>query len=89
MSAKIGGGATYEEVHEKWPSITRVQFDVFKNNILDPNTIASRAWGKELQSKNIGPHHLGSNGYQGKELDTCKTHVRWETPRGRYDECSS
>ena len=20
---------------------------------------------------------------------TCNTHVRWETPRGRYDECSS
>ena len=24
-----------------------------------------------------------------KELDTCRSHVRWETPRGRYDECSS
>ena len=23
-----------------------------------------------------------------KVLDTCKSHVRWETPRGRYDECS-
>ena len=22
-------------------------------------------------------------------LDTCRSHVRWETPRGRYDECSS
>ena len=21
--------------------------------------------------------------------DTCRSHVRWETPRGRYDECSS
>ena len=24
-----------------------------------------------------------------KELDMCTSHVRWETPRGRYDECSS
>ena len=24
-----------------------------------------------------------------KVLDTCRSHVRWETPRGRYDECSS
>ena len=24
-----------------------------------------------------------------KGLDTCRSHVRWETPRGRYDECSS
>ena len=22
-------------------------------------------------------------------LNTCNIHVRWETPRGRYDECSS
>ena len=22
-------------------------------------------------------------------LGMCKSHVRWETPRGRYDECSS
>ena len=24
-----------------------------------------------------------------KVLDTCRSHVRLETPRGRYDECSS
>ena len=26
---------------------------------------------------------------QEKVHDTCNSHVRWETPRGRYDECSS
>ena len=34
-------------------------------------------------------HLLSSAMAPEKVLDTCRSHVRWETPRGRYDECSS
>ena len=91
VRAKLDKGATYEEVHEKWHSINRGQFEVFKNNILDPDTIALRAWGKELQSKNIGPQHLGSNGYHGKELVWAKEEIEFakmgiENPLGTYSK---
>ena len=32
---------------------------------------------------------IPGNGARKRLLDTCKSHVLWETPRGRYDECSS
>ena len=32
---------------------------------------------------------IGSSQDLNMVADTCRSHVRWETPRGRYDECSS
>ena len=67
LRAKIDEGVEFEEIHKKWPMITEDLFTIFKDVQQEPATQAMRAWGKDLQSKNVGTHKLRSRGYLGKE----------------------
>lgn len=62
-------GKTFEEVNKSNPTVTEADYDEMKLKC-DPNDIRTKEksdWGKNLQSKNLGVHNLGSGGYRGKD----------------------
>jgi hypothetical protein len=57
----------FKEVHHHFPRMTEEDFKVFLANEADDFTKAQSKWGKDLMEKNIGHHHLGCRGYDGKK----------------------
>ena len=51
-------------------------------------TVPEKVVLQELKSLSRGASKSPATAPE-KVLDKCRSHVRWETPRGRYDECSN
>ena len=51
-------------------------------------TVPEKVLLQELKSLSRGASKSPATAPE-KVLYTCRSHVRWETPRGRYDECNS
>jgi hypothetical protein len=66
-------------------------FKVFLANEAEDFTKAQSKWGKDLTEKNIGHHHLGYHGYDGKKPKWDKEDQAYieqgiENPYDRYED---
>lgn len=55
------------ELKKSYPQIPDADLDIFRAKHSLTSDQAHRDWGRELASKNLGPHNLGSRGYDGKQ----------------------
>jgi hypothetical protein len=81
----------FEEVHRHFLLMTEEDFKVFLVNEADNFTKAQSKWGKDLAKKNIGHHHLGCRGYDGKKPKWDKEDQAYieqgiENPYDRYED---
>jgi hypothetical protein len=81
----------FEEVHCHFPWMTEEDFKVFLANEADDFTKTQSKWGKDLAEKNIGHHHLGCRGYDGKKPKWDKEDQAYiekgiENPYDRYED---
>jgi uncharacterized protein YfbU (UPF0304 family) len=63
----ISEGDGFEEIHRHFPRVTEEDLKVFLANEELEATKTLQAWGKKMREQNIGNHHLGCHGYDGKE----------------------
>ena len=66
MKAKINDGEPYSKIVKDNPTITVEHFQIFKAACVAEATKKESKYLKGLQQRNIGCHHLGSRGYDGK-----------------------
>jgi hypothetical protein len=81
----------FEEVHRHFQRMMQEDYKVFLANEDDDFTKAQSKWGKDLAEKNIGHHHLGCCGYDGKKPKWDKedqTYIEQgiENPYDRYED---
>jgi hypothetical protein len=62
----IDEGKSFEEVN-KQERVDEEDFRIFKGKCRLAVTQEKSQWGKDMRALNIGNHHLGSGGYDGKE----------------------
>ena len=62
----------YSEIVKDNPTITEEQFQIFKEACEAEAAKEKSKYTKGLQKRNIGTHHLGSRGYDGKRSKWAK-----------------
>ena len=60
-------GDSYQKIKEKNPSISEVDYLVYKIKCESSATSESSQWGKEMRELNLGEHKLGPGGYRVAE----------------------
>ena len=57
----------FSVVHAKWPTISEEDWNTFKSLNESPTVISHSTWGKDMRSKTLSNHTLGSRGFVGKK----------------------
>ena len=58
----------YSVIKDKWPTISEDDWNIFKiKNQENPVVQSQSTWGKDMRSKTLSNHTLGSRGFVGKK----------------------
>jgi len=67
VKKKIDKGDNWEKISAKEPMLDQEEFESFKLSLNSEEAKKWTKWGKHMRDLNIGNHHLGSDGYRGKQ----------------------